>query len=145
MKKITTVLFSLALITAYFSGYSQVVGETFRISEINPMVDNYFQPFGRALATGMGAGWTHTANVHKKLGFDVTFSGAVVLIPSSASTFNTSAIGMGNKFYFTKGNLDTRNGNMVISPTVRGKDNIDVSMIHRTVANSNQDVAFESD
>lgn len=143
MKKTTTILITAAFLMQGIVTFGQIVSETFRVSEINPMVDNYFKPISRALATGMGAGWTHTANVHKKLGFDLTFSGTIVMIPSSASSFNTGNIGMSNKYSFTQGSLNTSDGDVVLSPTIRGK-NIDAPTIHRSVANSSQELAFES-
>jgi hypothetical protein len=143
MKRRITLLIAAAFLLSGISVFGQAVSETFKISEINPMVDNYFKPIGRALATGMGSGWTHTANVHKKLGFDVTFSLGLVNIPASAKSFNTSTIGMGNKFYFTQGALNTINGDEVLSATIRGKD-IAAPTIHRTVAGSENKMAFES-
>jgi hypothetical protein len=48
------------------------------------------------MATSMSGGWTHTAKVHSTLGFDITFSGSFVQVPSSDKSFKGSSLNMPN-------------------------------------------------
>lgn len=92
MKKITIALF--VAVTLLSGGVKAQVATTIKLSEINPYFDAYLQPFAGAMAVGMGGGWTTTAKTHSFLGFDLTFSGSLVNIPTGDFTFDAEALNM---------------------------------------------------
>jgi hypothetical protein len=50
----------------------------------------YLNPLVSSINYGMSSGWSHTAKTHKKLGFDITLSLNISLIPSSSENYSTS-------------------------------------------------------
>jgi hypothetical protein len=54
----------------------------------------YITPFADAFGAGLNGGWYNTAKPHKLLGFDITASVSVGIVPSSAETFDVSKIGL---------------------------------------------------
>ena len=54
----------------------------------------YLQPALKSSIYLMNSGWYTTAKVHKKLGFDLTFSLNSAIIPSSVETFDISNLDM---------------------------------------------------
>ncbi len=91
------------------------------------LVENYLKPFGSGFGAGLNSGWTNAAQPHKTLGFDVTVSTALAIVPDSDKSFD-----------FTELNTDAvdlarvdQNGNIVpatssevdpITQTISGKD-----------------------
>lgn len=55
--------------------------------DVNYLAEGYLSPFLRATANGVNQGWYNTAKPHKIAGFDLTFSTALVGIPSSDKLF----------------------------------------------------------
>lgn len=100
MKKNFTKLSVLlaAFMIAFNTSTAQV--EEFGMGEVDPYFSAYLKPFGQAMATSLSGGWTHTAEVHKTLGFDITFSGSFVKVPTSEYDINTSGLDMPN-YQFT--------------------------------------------
>jgi len=91
MKKILTI--SLLVLVL---GSKNMIAQTeqFRVGELDPYFSAYMEPFAKAMAVSMSGGWTHTANVHSTLGFDVTFSASMVHVPGNALTFEGSSLTM---------------------------------------------------
>ncbi len=52
------------------------------------LVPAYLQPYANAFGADLSSGWFNTARPHKLLGFDLTLSAAVAVVPSSDNTFN---------------------------------------------------------
>jgi hypothetical protein len=57
-------------------------------------LQTYLSPFANAFGAGLSGGWYNTAKPHKLLGFDITLSTSVGIVPSSAETFDVSKIGL---------------------------------------------------
>jgi len=54
----------------------------------------YLAPLGESLVVGMNNGWTSTALTHNTLGFDISTTVNVVLVPESLGTFDVSSLGL---------------------------------------------------
>ncbi len=74
------------------------------------IVEAYIAPWTNAFGAGLNGGWYNTAKPHKLGGFDVTAGLSMGFVPSSASTFDVSKIG-----------LTTLTG-QGMAPTVAGPD-----------------------
>ena len=97
--------FTLLIVMISLSFSSITAQTTLSIGEFDPYLSEYFRPFARGIASGMGAGWAHTAEVHSTLGFDVTINLTIVNIPASAAGFSSSDIAsMQNDGYTFSGN-----------------------------------------
>lgn len=72
----------------------------------------YLEPFGKGFGASLNSGWYNTAKPHKLGGFDITFTIATTIPPSSEKTFDVSKL-----------NLDywqLNSGAVNNSPTVTG-------------------------
>ncbi|MFA6401172.1 MAG: DUF6588 family protein [Salinivirgaceae bacterium] len=114
MKKILTISL-LVLVLGSQSMKAQNLS-SFSLSQLNPYVNAYTEPFAVAMPIGLSGGWAHTAKVHSTLGFDVTFSTSVIMIPSSAGTVKASSINMPNNIQFSDPTADV--------PTIRGNKDL---------------------
>jgi hypothetical protein len=56
----------------------------------------YMSPFANAFGAGLNGGWYNTAKPHKPLGFDITMSLNVGIVPASDNQFDVSSLGMTN-------------------------------------------------
>lgn len=54
----------------------------------------YIKPFSNAFGYSLNAGWYNTAKVHSLLGFDVTLTFNVAVIPTADKTFDVKALGL---------------------------------------------------
>ena len=54
----------------------------------------YMAPWTDAFGAGLNGGWYNTAKPHKPLGFDITTSFNVGIVPESAGTFDISSLGL---------------------------------------------------
>lgn len=57
-------------------------------------IQAYINPWTNAFGAGLNGGWYNTAKPHKLLGFDLTTSVNVGVVPASADKFDLSAIGL---------------------------------------------------
>lgn len=53
------------------------------LRDANILAEGYAGPAMRALGAGLNHGWYNTAKPHKTLGFDLTFTGTLMYLPSS--------------------------------------------------------------
>lgn len=115
MKKI------LVFLTFCTLSFSSLWAQQFRLGEFKPYISSYFEPLGKSFATGMNSGWVHTAKAHGQLGFDFSFSIAIVNIPQSEAGFSSNELGemKKNGLYFESGSLSSRNGNVIKFPNIR--------------------------
>jgi hypothetical protein len=51
------------------------------------LVDSYMSPFLKGMGMGFNSGWYNTAQPHKTLGFDITFSTNFAYVPTEQQTF----------------------------------------------------------
>ena len=112
---IRTITLSVALVL--MAGLQNLKAQsTFSLNMMESYVNAYTEPFAKAFPIGLGGGWTHTANVHSFLGFDVTMSASLVMIPSSAGTVKTTDINLPDGFSFADASANV--------PTIRAKSDV---------------------
>jgi len=63
------------------------------IEDAEKIAGAYFSPYANAFAGNLNAGWYNTANTHRLLGFDVTLSLNVAVVPDHAKTFELDELG----------------------------------------------------
>lgn len=80
--------------------------------DANILAREYLSPLGKGFGANLNAGWFTTAKTHKLLGFDVTFSASMALIPTSDKNFNAAKLNLKNLQY------DSNSPSM--SPTIGG-------------------------
>lgn len=81
--------------------------------DANTLARAYLEPFGSGFGASLNTGWTNTAKPHSKLGFDLTVSSGLAIVPGSAKSFNVNELGL------QKLQLE---GTNPISPTINGND-----------------------
>ena len=91
------------------------------VNDANVLAKPYLKPYGEMLGKGLNNGWYNSAKIHKKLGFDVTFTASYIMAPSSVKTFDISQLSDKLETYEL---VDPNNS---IAPTVAGDmDNLPV-------------------
>ena len=94
------------------------------IDDATVLIEGYMNPLGTALGSGLNAGWYNTGKPHNFPGFDITFGGHTIMLPSASRTFSAD-------FGYIYGNdLPTINGSssggqLVINPYENFGDEID--------------------
>ena len=74
------------------------------IDDATVLIEGYMNPLGTAIGSGLNAGWYNTGKPHNFPGFDITFGGHTIMLPSSSRTFSAD-------FGYSYGNdLPTING-----------------------------------
>jgi len=100
LKKISLkLLFLIGFISCLTTtSYAQLkdVGKILQSSkeDANTLVKEYLNPFSSGFGADLNSGWTNTAKPHKKLGFDVTVSAALAIVPGSDKTFDANQVGL---------------------------------------------------
>jgi hypothetical protein len=106
------VLATLFVMTTGLTVYGQFsdIGKfvTGGASDGQKILQKYISPYTNALGYDLNAGWYNTAKVHKLLGFDLTFTGNVAVVPSADKTFDLSKLSLSQ----------SQTG---IAPTIAGK------------------------
>ena len=91
-------LLTLIFLTLFFNSLKSQSGlESILIAaeqDSKKIFQGYLQPALKSSIYLMNSGWYTTAKVHKKLGFDLTFSLNSAIIPSSVETFDISNLDM---------------------------------------------------
>lgn len=62
--------------------------------DANTLLRAYLQPFGSGFGAGINTGWTNTAKTHRKLGFDITITTGLAIVPESDKTFDVTQLGL---------------------------------------------------
>jgi hypothetical protein len=81
--------------------------------DANTLARAYLEPFGSGFGASLNTGWTNTAGTHGKLGFDVTVSAGLAIVPDAAKSFDI------NELDLQKLELE---GSNPVSPTINGTD-----------------------
>lgn len=84
------------------------------LSDAEKLSKGYIAPFTNGFGANLSSGWFNSAKTHQLLGFSLTFTTSVAIIPTSARNFDVSALGLSGTIV---------NG-INSSPTVAGKKNI---------------------
>lgn len=99
--------------------YAQVgdVGRILQASadDANTLVQAYLKPFGSGFGASLNSGWTNTAQPHKTLGFDLTVSSGLAVVPKTDKTFTIPEIGLKE--------LEVSNGPSTLQ-TINGKSDV---------------------
>lgn len=116
MKKIITlILISIVAFSINKTTIKAQAVESMSLSELDPYMSSYLQPFAKAMAVSMSGGWSHTAKVHSTLGFDITFSTAVAMVPEGDFNFNPQSLNMPN-YEFSKSTTPTISADNAVLP-----------------------------
>ncbi|HEX2920504.1 MAG TPA: DUF6588 family protein [Bacteroidales bacterium] len=65
-------------------------------ADATKLLQAYMAPWTNAFGAGLNGGWYNTAKPHKLLGFDLTFSANLGVVPESAGTYNIQDLHMTN-------------------------------------------------
>ena len=115
MKKIFILTSSILLLSIIT--HAQEIGQILSgsIADANKYLNNYLEPFGKGEILNMGRGWFNTARVHKKLGFDISVSAQLAIVPDDKQSF------VFNKTDYSTFKL-TNNASSAIVPTFLGSN-----------------------
>lgn len=95
-----TKLFVLALVLICSKSlFAQLSIENFvrgGLGDSEKLLHAYLNPYVTGLGQDMSAGWYNTANAHGTLGFDITFTTNVAIVPSAEQTYNIANLGLTN-------------------------------------------------
>ena len=126
LKKVSLrLLFLIGFISCLTTAsYAQLkdVGKILQSSreDANILVKEYLKPFGSGFGADLNSGWTNTAKPHKKLGFDVTVSAALAIVPGSDKTFDANQIGLQE--------LEVKSGPSTLQ-TINGSNNVQTTTL----------------
>jgi len=130
MKKISLLLFSVFAISNSTSAQSGF--ESFALAsnaDSKKLFQSYFSPGMEGFINSMNNGWYHTAKVHKKFGFDISFGLNGSIAPSEKELFDISTLGLTSVTATNSGEtiLPTFAGsapgrNLTVNTTVDGQD-----------------------
>jgi len=104
------------------TSYAQVgdVGRILQASadDAEKLVEAYLKPFGSGFGASLNSGWTNTASPHKTLGFDITVSTGLAVVPKADKTFSVPDLNL-EQLEVASGpsNLQTINGKSDVSTT----------------------------
>ena len=76
-----------------FSSFCQTATE-----DGKSLIEAYIGPLGNSLGAALNNGWYNTAKPHSLGGFDITITANIVMIPTTAKTFNISKSNNGGAF-----------------------------------------------
>ncbi len=79
-----------ALLTTSLNAQIKSIGDFFGSGTENAEIlfENYFAPWTNAIGADLNSGWYNTAKPHQKLGFDITISTSLGLVPDADKTFD---------------------------------------------------------
>ncbi|MCX6325901.1 MAG: hypothetical protein NT144_04515 [Bacteroidia bacterium] len=94
-KRLGTLLSALFIISSVsFSQFDNIDFLRSAPADGVKLLQAYISPYANAFGAGLNGGWYNTARPHKILGFDITTSVNVGMVPSSANTFDVTKIGL---------------------------------------------------
>jgi hypothetical protein len=116
MKKMKHRIFTLLFIvitTATTFAQIKSIGDFFGSGTDNAEIlfKSYFAPMTNSLGANLNTGWYNTVKPHKALGFDITLTASVAIVPDVDKTFDLASIGLPSSVTYPNGN---------ISPTIAG-------------------------
>ncbi len=98
MRKLITIFF-LILFTNFLFAQKDIVNY-FRVPELyKPMMVKYMEPMAKMTNGNLNAGWYHSANPHRFLGFDLSLSMSVSNVPSTQRGFYMTSIPEFEQYY----------------------------------------------
>ena len=136
MKKINILLLGAVLFIVPVKSQIGIIEDLFNIPIgstedflLNQTIDNakvlmegYMWPLGTAMGAGLNAGWYNTGKPHNFPGFDITFGGHNIMLPSSSRTFSVDfGYAAGNNLPTING---SSNGGQLMYPSVENPTEI---------------------
>jgi hypothetical protein len=97
----------------------------------------YISPYANGIGAGLSSGWYNTAKPHSTLGFDLTLTLNVAIIPTADKTFNPQSLGLGGNDIISRVDFSGTS-----SPTAAGKKSAGPEAIYY-VYNPNTDTDYE--
>jgi len=93
--------------------------------DANKLTESYMNPAMKGLIYGMNSGWYHTAEAHKKFGFDLSIGVNASMVPKQDELINFANLGLTNITY-SQSTSPTLMGsgdgaNMTVDATVQGQ------------------------
>ncbi|NGP86914.1 DUF6588 family protein [Fodinibius halophilus] len=87
--------------------------------DANALAKAYLQPFGTGFGAALNTGWTNTAKPHKKLGFDLTISSGLAIVPGGDKSFDIQNLNLQQVKVASGGDIaQTINGKDITGPTL---------------------------
>ncbi|OFX89048.1 MAG: hypothetical protein A2W99_02420 [Bacteroidetes bacterium GWF2_33_16] len=85
------------------------------VDDAEKLFGAYISPYANGIGAGLSGGWYNTAKTHSTLGFDLTITLNVAIIPTADKTFNPLKLNLGDNDFISRVDID---GNS--SPTAAG-------------------------
>lgn len=105
-------------------------------ADANKLVQAYLKPFGSGFGAGLNTGWTNTAQPHQTLGFDITVSTGLAIVPDSDHNFDIVNLNLQQ--------LEVQGGGSM-SPTINGPDQAGPTMEATATINGTERTIFDFD
>ncbi len=103
-------------------------------ADANTLARAYLQPFGSGFGAALNTGWTNTAKPHSTLGFDLTISSGLAIVPDGDKAFDVRELGLQE--------LEVESSNS-ISQTINGSDELGPTLAAYTTIAGNEEKLFE--
>jgi hypothetical protein len=119
MKKNYALLSTLLLLSVTFKASAQSNNDDFSNlirsspADVTKLFQAYGKPMFKGFGVGLNSGWNNTAKTKKFLHFEIRFSAAAALPPSSDKSFDINSLGLSNR-------LRVAPGSTSIAPTFAG-------------------------
>lgn len=100
MKKVFLIIVAFCLINTSRAGdlfdLTPDYGQFFAggTDDAEKLIEAYMRPYANAFGASLSGGWYNTAKAHKKLGFDLTITANVGIVPLEDRTFDVSELGL---------------------------------------------------
>jgi hypothetical protein len=130
MKKIRAFILVQALLLSSLSLQAQLPSLDFiygATSDAKLLLENYLRPYANIMGANLNAGWYNTAEPHKFGGFDVTATFSIAYAPTSALSYDLSALDGLNAIV---------SGPTTIAPTAAGKMETLPELEYRALVNN---------
>jgi len=116
--RIITMSLMMLFSTTIFAQFSQIGSfMAGSVDDAEKLFGAYISPYANGIGAGLSGGWYNTAKPHSTLGFDLTITLNVAIIPTADKTFNPQKLGLGEgNSILSRVNID---GNS--SPTAAGE------------------------
>ena len=93
----------------------------------------YISPYANGIGAGLSSGWYNTAKPHSTLGFDLTLTLNVAIIPTADKTFNPQSLGLGGNDIVSRVDFSGTS-----SPTAAGKKSAGPEAVYYTEVNGTE-------
>lgn len=120
MKSIQIITLISVVMLGSFTAKAQIDFGTYLeagAEDANRILQSYMEPAFLGIGYGLNSGWYNTAKPHKLFGFDITATGTMALIPSSAEfyTFNNNSY---SNVQLADGSLTTARAPTIFGPNL---------------------------